>query len=43
MKKAGACAVDFPAIPAAGTGEIRWFLGPRGLRALRSRPSKVRP
>lgn len=41
MKKAGACAVDFRGVPAAGTGSIRWFLGPRALRQLRRRTLKA--
>jgi phosphohistidine phosphatase len=41
MKKAGACLIQFVGDPAAGEGELRWFLPPRVLRKLARRKAKV--
>lgn len=34
FKKGGLCRVDFEVFPPKGTGQLRWFLPPRILRAL---------
>jgi phosphohistidine phosphatase len=42
LKKAGACAIEFPGTPASGEGELKWFLGPRVLHGLRRSARKSR-
>ena len=34
LKKAGACAIEFMGPPAAGTGQLLWYVPPRILRRL---------
>lgn len=37
MKKGAACLIEFPGVPACGTGLLRWLLPPRVLRQLGNR------
>lgn len=41
LKKGGACLIQFVGSPAAGKGQLRWFLPPRSLRHLARRKAKA--